>query len=88
MSSPFEPRCKASAEEKTVFNVILILPHTLYIPKTQLFKDYKYTTKHITLKLYKVELHTSGKYNLIRIHKYVAKVSVKSMENKSCIILF
>lgn len=31
---PFEPHCKISAEEKTIFNVILILPHILYIPKT------------------------------------------------------
>lgn len=30
---PFEPHCKISAEEKTIFNVILILPHILYIPK-------------------------------------------------------
>ena len=61
MYLPFEPHCNVSAEEKTIFNVILILPHILYIPKTQLFKDYRYTTKHTTLKLYKVELHTSEK---------------------------
>lgn len=52
---------------KTVFNVILILPHILYIPKINLkrkkkkplnfLKRYRYTTKHITLQLYNVGLH-------------------------------
>lgn len=50
---------------KTVFNVILILPHILYIPKMnkrkretlKFLKRYRYTTKHITLRLYNVGLH-------------------------------
>lgn len=89
MYLPFEPPCKISAEEKTIFNVILILPHILYIPKTLNFLKIIDTLPNISpWNCIRLNFIQMNKYNLIKIHNYVAKVSLKSMENKSCIILF
>lgn len=46
---------KEKKKSKTIFNLNLILPHTLYIPKKEekktlnFLKSYRYTTKHITM---------------------------------------